>query len=69
MGRWQTPPLLDEPLNVEVVDGEIILDGQLPVSVALTSDAAIETGVRLVNAGLTNKGQAAPLAEAERKPR
>ncbi len=44
--------LLAEPLSVDVVVGEIVLDGSLPVAVSPTPDAAIETGVRLVNAGL-----------------
>ncbi len=45
-------PLITRPLSVEVVDGEVVLDGELPVVAVLTPEAAIETGVDLINAGM-----------------
>ncbi len=46
------PPLRTQPLSVDVVGNEIFLDGAPQVEVSLTPDAAIETGIRLVNAGI-----------------
>jgi hypothetical protein len=46
------PPLLTEPLTVDRVDNQIVLDGDEHVEVSLTPEAAIETGIRLVNAGI-----------------
>lgn len=44
--------LRTEPLTVDRVDDQILLDGDDRVAVSLTPDAAIETGIRLVNAGI-----------------
>lgn len=45
-------PLITKPLSVDVVDGDVVLDGELPVVAVLTPEAAIETGVDLINAGM-----------------
>ncbi len=47
-----TPPVITEPLSVDVVEDEVVLDGDARVDVSMTAEAAIETGVRLINAGI-----------------
>lgn len=47
----------DEPSDVEAVDGKVIVDGPDGVAVTLTPEAAIETGQRLLDMGLTAAGQ------------
>lgn len=49
--------VVDEVLSVEVFGNEIVLDGVEGVLVALTPEAAIETGVQLINAGLRIDGE------------
>ena len=47
-------PLLNKrPLTVDIVDGEIVLDGFASMSPSLTVDAARETGRRLIEAADT----------------
>ena len=46
------PPVFTEPMSVEIVGDEIVLDGTPHVEIKLSAEAAIETGVRLVNAGI-----------------
>lgn len=45
-------PLITELLSVDIANGKIVLDGELPVVAVLTADAAIETGVQLIKAGV-----------------
>lgn len=45
-------PLIQEPLTVDVVNGQVVMDGGLPVQALLTPEAAIETGVLLIQAGV-----------------
>ena len=47
----------DEPSEVSAEAGEVIVDGPDGVAVSLTPDAAVETSDRLLNAGLTARGQ------------
>ena len=46
------PEVIDEKLSVDVVGKEIVVDGRLPVTVSLTPEAALETGVDLLRAAL-----------------
>jgi hypothetical protein len=52
-----TKELYDQPTEVTAKDGKVLLDGPDGVDVALTPDAAIETGERLIDEGVTAAGQ------------
>ena len=45
-----SPPLIDAPLTVEIVDGEIILDGLATIAPSFTSAAARATATPLIDA-------------------
>ena len=47
---FEQPLRLSEPLTVDIVDSEILLNGGLPVMVSLTPFAAIRTGIALIDA-------------------
>jgi hypothetical protein len=49
--------LYDEPTKVAAKDGKVLLDGPDGVDVALTPEAAIETGERLIDEGIVAAGQ------------
>jgi len=46
-----------EPSKVEAEDGQVFVDGPDGVAVVLTPEAALETGNRLIDQGLTANGQ------------
>jgi hypothetical protein len=58
---------LTAPLNVEVIDGEIVLTGDTgPTGLSMTPQAALETSQRLANAArqvLDQPSQALPAVE------
>lgn len=45
-------PLTTTPLDMEVENGEVVLDGQLPVAATLTPDAALDTGTEQIRSRL-----------------
>lgn len=47
----------DKPSDVVAEDGRVIVDGPDHVDVALTPDAAVETGERLIAKGAQANGQ------------
>ena len=52
----ELPPVITEPLTVDA-DGDVVaLDGDQRVDIKLTRDAALETGIDLVNTALRIDG-------------
>ena len=47
---FEPPARLTEPLTVDILEGEIILDGGLAISMSLTPHAALRTGIALIEA-------------------
>ena len=47
----------DEPSEVAAENGEVVVNGPDGVAVALTPDAALETGGRLIDAAAEAQGQ------------
>jgi hypothetical protein len=47
----------DEPSDVGAEEGEVTVTGPDGVAVSLTPDAAVETGNRLIEAGIEGTGQ------------
>jgi hypothetical protein len=47
----------DEPSEVDAEQGDVTVDGPDGVAVSLTPDAAVETGHRLIEAGIEGTGQ------------
>ena len=52
MDRAHEPNIHDAPLDVQVIDGDVVLLCSPIGTTSLTRGAAIETGVRLVTAGM-----------------
>jgi hypothetical protein len=50
-------PTYDKPSEVVADDGQVLVDGPDAVDVALTPEAALETGGRLIDASAVAAGQ------------
>ncbi len=51
--RKPLPPIVaDKPLTIETIGTAVVVEGPAEVVVALTPDAAVETGVEMIRAGL-----------------
>src|SRR3954469_21244507 len=59
--------LYDEASKVQAEEGEVLVDGPDGIAVSLTPDAAIETSERLLDGGLSARGQ--QVAEERRRER